>query len=547
VETFEIISSGSLVESLRDSGYKSTASAASELCDNSFQANAGSFHVLIEEGRKSDDQPKKKGRPPSLGIERVVFIDDGDGMDKTTLRHSVRFGFSLHYNDRNGMGRFGMGLPNASFSQARTFKVYSKQKNSDWFLVPMDLDKITSGELKIVPEPTSKRPPRKYLDYIEDGSGTIVVWEACDRIKEITASKLKSNIITEMSRAYRKFLSVGRRITVNGMSVEPFDPLYLMTGTRSFGASEWGDSIRIEHKMPNGNKGIVEVKFSLTPKEWQVSDSGNTIGIGTKENKQRRIPDNMGISFVRAGREIDFTIPRGLYKSHPTNRWWSGEVSFEPILDEAFGVEFTKQRVVLTESLRDKLKEIFSGNVFSLMTTIRARVPVDVKGPRSTRAEEIAARVKGQLKPPKPSKEDEERTEAEIKRINLEVAEERRKEGETQEDSLARILDELAFAQRYDERPEAPFYRIETIGERTDIIINKRHPFYGKVLKKLEGQSGDALTGVQLLMFALARGEAISGWELKDWYTRERSQWSWLLDSFLSEFQPTEEDEEGLD
>ena len=125
---FDIVSSGTLIESLRDSGYKSAASAACELCDNSFQANAANFHVLIEEEpKKGSASLKKRGRPPSPGVKRVIFIDDGDGMDKVELRHSVRFGFSSHYGDRKGMGRFGMGLPNASFSQARKLTVYSKQ------------------------------------------------------------------------------------------------------------------------------------------------------------------------------------------------------------------------------------------------------------------------------------------------------------------------------------------------------------------------------------------------------------------------------------
>src|SRR5690242_3201182 len=102
---YPIIESNMLVESLRDSGYKSPASAISELGDNAFQAGASEIKISIE----SNGVPSsgKRGVNTPLDIKRVVVSDNGSGMSPDLLRNSVRFGFSNRYNDRTGMGRYG--------------------------------------------------------------------------------------------------------------------------------------------------------------------------------------------------------------------------------------------------------------------------------------------------------------------------------------------------------------------------------------------------------------------------------------------------------
>jgi len=60
---------------------------------------------------------------------------------------------------------------------------------------------------------------------------------------------------------------------------------------------------------------------------------------------QNHLNRNLGISFVRRGREIDFGN-FGYFKSYELkDRYWGCEILFEPVLDEVFGVSNNKQGV----------------------------------------------------------------------------------------------------------------------------------------------------------------------------------------------------------
>src|SRR5688572_22789166 len=112
-----IIALDKFIQATRDSGYKGTASAISELVDNSIQARA--TRIAISVSATSEEEEEKS-------IEVSIF-DNGGGMDPFTLRQALRFGGSTRFGDRGGLGRYGMGLPNASLSQARRVTVYTWQ------------------------------------------------------------------------------------------------------------------------------------------------------------------------------------------------------------------------------------------------------------------------------------------------------------------------------------------------------------------------------------------------------------------------------------
>jgi hypothetical protein len=98
-ESFSIVALDKFIQATRDSGYKGTPSAVAELVDNSLQAGARNVDISIA-----------LAVDPEFPIE-VIIADDGSGMDPFTLRQALRFGGSSRFDDRNGMGRYGMGLP----------------------------------------------------------------------------------------------------------------------------------------------------------------------------------------------------------------------------------------------------------------------------------------------------------------------------------------------------------------------------------------------------------------------------------------------------
>src|SRR5262249_45762968 len=121
------------------------------------------------------------------------------------------------------------------------------------------------------------------------------------------------------------------------------------------------------------------------------------------------------------------------------------------------------------------------------------------------------------------------------KELIEEAAKKRGRVDETPEEAIKRVSQTLPFVIQPEPLPGAPFYCIETYGSTTYILLNTHHSFYEKVYAPLAKIEGNALTGVQLLLFALAQGEAQAGLRVKDWYEYEIQQWSGLLTMFLRE------------
>lgn len=130
---FTLAVGAAFVRGMREVGYRNTATALSELLDNSVEAEASQVHVIF-----GYDQSSKK---PA----RIAVIDDGHGMSPSMLRASVLWGGTHREDGRDGLGRFGYGLPSSCVSQGRAFDVYSKRKQHAWHKVGIDLDAIADG------------------------------------------------------------------------------------------------------------------------------------------------------------------------------------------------------------------------------------------------------------------------------------------------------------------------------------------------------------------------------------------------------------------
>lgn len=167
----------SLIESLRDIGY-SFQTAIADIVDNSITANASNIHIKCSW---------------NSGDCWLAIVDDGLGMTHDELISAMRFGSKHPLEDRNlsDMGRFGLGMKTASFSQCRHLTVCSK-KNNQLTCCEWDLELISKNnhtwKLCIL-EPTSINK-RKVLKYIYDyyletrTDGTIVLWEDIDRVSD---------------------------------------------------------------------------------------------------------------------------------------------------------------------------------------------------------------------------------------------------------------------------------------------------------------------------------------------------------------------------
>lgn len=361
-----------VINSMRDNGYKNTAYAVAELIDNSIQAEADCVRLVCFE------RLKEGGRRVTSEVDQIAVLDNGTGMSEAVLHTALEFGASKNREDLKGMGKFGMGLPNSSVSQCLLTEVWSWLDGGDIYYTYLDVDKIKSGKVENIPVPIKKDLP-EHLQAAYQGelpkSGTVILWSKLDRLKWTTSRSIKAHTEQLIGRIYRRQLSKDSQYVESKLriafqtyqyddktdkyksivsdSFRPNDPMYLFSDTAlpeplpgalvSVSPFKLHNKRVVPVKLNDGTTSDVIIRTSiLKPEVRDAIRATTSANIGsTPWGQQMR--KNMGLSVVRADRELDllenFYISDNKYK----DRWIGAEVEFEPILDEYFGVTNNKQ------------------------------------------------------------------------------------------------------------------------------------------------------------------------------------------------------------
>ena len=384
-----------LGDALRSSGYKDAESAVSEIIDNSIEAEAKNVFVILK-----DNVNDRTGRK---NISEVGFLDDGMGMSDEILGKCLGLGVSTR-RERKGMGRFGVGLPQASLYACPEVYVYSWQNGiENAKCVYLDINKIKSGEQKVIEDPKKVSIPKMYEYYINlkinneqfdfKKNGTLVVWKNCDRIQPKTSCALKSRLEFSVGQKFRYFIH-DKKCSIKIFNddnkddittVFPNDPLFLMEDNYALGNPDEPKKIFLRgvgenlepifepYTTKTGKTGEVDIPVKYYDKNGELKTSNVKVRYSVVKNKfydQTAVsegePGNYGlgryakklegISVVRAGREIDFR-KFDFYENvnEPQHRWWGCEIIFTPELDEVFGVSNNKQYVELKKTENNDL------------------------------------------------------------------------------------------------------------------------------------------------------------------------------------------------
>ena len=210
----------SLIESMRSIGY-SFETAIADIIDNSISAKATKIEIFE---RKNN------------GLHYVQIIDNGLGMTNDELIEAMRLGSKnpIEKRDKDDLGRFGLGLKSASFSQCRVLTVVSK-KNGEINGYQWDLDLVQKTDgfdvIRLIEDDFGKFQNISELENLE--SGTIVQWEDFDRISD-SAQDLDSELGDLMNKAidhialiFHRFIDDGLEISVNFEPVLAKDPFLI--------------------------------------------------------------------------------------------------------------------------------------------------------------------------------------------------------------------------------------------------------------------------------------------------------------------------------
>ena len=220
-----------LIESLRDVGY-TMETALADIVDNSITAEAKTINMRFA---------WDSGNP------WFAVVDDGQGMATDELIEAMRFGCinPLQERDKDDLGRFGLGMKTASFSQCRHLTVLSK-KDGKAVCCEWDLDQISNSSdhrwlLHVLAEKeVKKRTPLSSLaeEYLSGhAQGTIVLWKNIDRIdsgiSEVKQENYLNSLISDarqhLELVFHRFLSPegGKqkiKIFLNGNALIAQDP-----------------------------------------------------------------------------------------------------------------------------------------------------------------------------------------------------------------------------------------------------------------------------------------------------------------------------------
>lgn len=225
-EPFDIVepAASNLVEALRDIGY-SLESAVADIIDNSISASAR--HVDIRFGWSDDRQPW------------IAIVDDGKGMTEAELVEAMRPGGKDPLSKRRAddLGRFGLGLKTASFSQCRELTVTTRQ-NGKLASRQWDLNLVRQKNCWILRRPSlvelSNHPVS--VDDVPE-PGTVVLWRQLDRLDLGSDASQHHQIMNErmmticehVALVFHRFISgePGKPkvvFRINGSVIEPYDP-----------------------------------------------------------------------------------------------------------------------------------------------------------------------------------------------------------------------------------------------------------------------------------------------------------------------------------
>jgi hypothetical protein len=257
-----------MIESMRAFGY-SLPGAIADLVDNSISAGASEISIDL----------RWNGRDSWIRV-----LDDGRGMDSQELTGAMRLGSRSPREDRapDDLGRFGLGLKTAAFSQATVLTVASLGPAGETEVRGWDLGHVTDSQAwSLLLDPHPDDAPA--LDLLEEiTTGTAVLLRNLDRLvddADIEDEHAKLHFLrnakaveNHLGAVFHRFLSSGLTIKVNGNVVDGWDP---------FLASDPATQDLPPESLPFGRE-RVGVQAYVLPHHSKLATEDHRLAAGTR-------------------------------------------------------------------------------------------------------------------------------------------------------------------------------------------------------------------------------------------------------------------------
>lgn len=332
--TQAIPEASSMIETFRAIGYN-IETAIADIIDNSISANAKNIWVNFQ----------WFGSKTWLSIK-----DDGLGMNDAELIQAMRPGSKNPLQQRNqkDLGRFGLGLKTASFSQARKLTVISRKADYNSVYWTWDLDFVNkTGNWDLI-----KYLPDENLETEISNltTGTIVLWNDIDRVvKDFNQddSKAEYKFHQTMEQAKKHLAMVFHKFIEKGKINIYFQDKKVMAWN-PFLTNEPATQIFPEEKIQNGN---VTIEGFVLPHKSKISEETYKNAEGVKGWNEQQ-----GFYIYRNERLLLAGDWLGLFRKEEHYKLTRIQIELPNTLDESWQIDIKKSvarpPVVFREQIR---------------------------------------------------------------------------------------------------------------------------------------------------------------------------------------------------
>lgn len=324
----------SMIETFRAIGY-SLETAVADIIDNSISANARNIWIdRIWRGGKSV----------------IVIKDDGKGMSGEEIIKAMRPGSQnpLTQRSEKDLGRFGLGLKTASFSQCRKLTVLSKKTGYGTAFWTWDLDFVADSDkwelIKWIPE--------EFLSILSSmDSGTAIIWSDLDRIIKPNVSESDENAKIKFSNALDK---VKNHIAMTFHRFMESKTLNIYWGSHKI--EPWNPFCLSEKKIQSFSteciRGGVTVKGYVLPHQNNFSSEAAY----KRAEGMNGWSAHQGFYVYRGGRLLLAGDWLGIFRREEQYRLVRIQIDLPNTLDSEWQIDIKKSRAYPPASCREQLE-----------------------------------------------------------------------------------------------------------------------------------------------------------------------------------------------
>lgn len=335
-----------LLESLRDMGYDNYQ-ALLDILDNSVDA--------LKKCKQKKPFIKINTKFGSYKTGKITIIDNGIGMNKEMLTEALKLGSNTNKVRDGELGYFGVGLKSAAISIGRSFRIITKSADDKYITGIFDLDNaITEKSWSFVSVENSTTSEIAYFKEMvgKTSSGTILEISKLDRISNKNKTGFDTILLKNVAKTFRYYIdgnikNIEIDFYLNNSKIIKIDPM----------GADLSDT-KILNKGVTNQKYIFDVDGEIAEiivRYYYVDPSITTIypteilnGVSNgfyvmRNHRQIMEADKLGFKGIDK------------YSSHQKN--FRAELLFDGKYDEIFKTNVMKNRIILPQTLIDKMQK----------------------------------------------------------------------------------------------------------------------------------------------------------------------------------------------